>query len=517
MKISRIKIKNFRSYKNETEISLQDMTIFLGKNDAGKSTILEALDIFFNESKWCVAIGYDDVNKTWMAEWNEIVEISVCFKDFSDEIILETVPTSVSGEYLVNEHWELEILKRFSWKTMKPATFIVAKHPSNDTFVRDLLIKKISELQTHASSNNIPIEWRWSVSSDIRRAIRQSYENLQFEKQEIPVDKEGAKELWDKIKLALPTYALFQSDRSNTDQDDEVKSPMSVALQSILAEPEIAQKLQEVFEKVKEKTDSVARWTLQQLHGINAELADSLYPKAPDFDKLAWSKAFPKTEIHSDSIPINKRGSGVKRLILLSFFLNEVERRKREEWLSSVIYAFEEPETSQHPEHQKVLVEAFRRLSQSTNTQILLTTHSPYVYKDCIQDGDIGLLHVSNSPEGKLCNNVRDNYGCFPWSPSWWEINYHVYELPTFEFLNELYWYIEETRDRSKHRYADDLLHSFGIQKDEIWTEQSGTSYSTTYITCLRHQLHHPENTNRTIDYRPRLSNAISDLLRVLS
>lgn len=51
MKIARLKIRNFRSYKNEMEIDFEDMTIFLGKNDAGKSTILEALDIFFNDSK----------------------------------------------------------------------------------------------------------------------------------------------------------------------------------------------------------------------------------------------------------------------------------------------------------------------------------------------------------------------------------------------------------------------------------------------------------------------------------
>ena len=50
MKIKTVKLHNFRSYKDVT-INFDDLTAFVGKNDIGKSTILEALDIFFNESK----------------------------------------------------------------------------------------------------------------------------------------------------------------------------------------------------------------------------------------------------------------------------------------------------------------------------------------------------------------------------------------------------------------------------------------------------------------------------------
>ena len=47
MKLLQIKIKNFRCYRSETLINLNDLTAFIGKNDSGKSTILEALEIFF--------------------------------------------------------------------------------------------------------------------------------------------------------------------------------------------------------------------------------------------------------------------------------------------------------------------------------------------------------------------------------------------------------------------------------------------------------------------------------------
>ncbi|CAH2779971.1 MAG: predicted ATP-dependent endonuclease, OLD family [uncultured Caballeronia sp.] len=57
--------------------------------------------------------------------------------------------------------------------------------------------------------------------------------------------------------------------------------------------------------------------------------------------------------VGDNDIPINKRGSGVRRLILLNFFRAEAERRRTEKALSkalSVIYAIEESETSQHPD-----------------------------------------------------------------------------------------------------------------------------------------------------------------------
>lgn len=46
MKLKKIRIKNFRGYDREIDVSIGDVTVFAGKNDAGKSVVLEALDIF---------------------------------------------------------------------------------------------------------------------------------------------------------------------------------------------------------------------------------------------------------------------------------------------------------------------------------------------------------------------------------------------------------------------------------------------------------------------------------------
>ena len=50
MKIKRIEINSWRSIKN-LSIELQDLTIFIGQNNNGKSNILSSLLFFFGEVK----------------------------------------------------------------------------------------------------------------------------------------------------------------------------------------------------------------------------------------------------------------------------------------------------------------------------------------------------------------------------------------------------------------------------------------------------------------------------------
>ena len=62
MKIKNVAIKNFRGYSDEINSDFEDLTAFVGKNDIGKSTILEALDIFFNDGKGVTKLDKADLN-----------------------------------------------------------------------------------------------------------------------------------------------------------------------------------------------------------------------------------------------------------------------------------------------------------------------------------------------------------------------------------------------------------------------------------------------------------------------
>lgn len=61
MNLKQLKIQNFRCYRDSVSIDFDSLTAIIGRNDAGKSTILEALEIFFNNDT--VSIDREDLNK----------------------------------------------------------------------------------------------------------------------------------------------------------------------------------------------------------------------------------------------------------------------------------------------------------------------------------------------------------------------------------------------------------------------------------------------------------------------
>lgn len=371
MKLKKVKIKNFRAFHDETEIEFTDLTAMIGKNDIGKSSILEALEIFFNNS--IVVCDKDDLS---VDSSDDEIFISCTFNELPPSLIIDTtVTTSLDDEYLLNKDKELEIIKVFKATTAKPKEKVLIKcqHPKEENY-NDLLLLKNADLKKRAITLDIDKDkYNASINADIRRAIRESKGNLVTEETILPADKEDAKKIYESIKPYLPMYALFQSDRSCTDEDREVTDPMKVAVQQALSE--ISSDLDKIKEEVQKKALETADRTLNKLKEMSPDLADSLIPEfksEPKFDSLF------KLMIRSDdNIPINKRGSGVRRLVLLNFFRAEAERRLKESNNSAIIYAFEEPETSQHPDYQMLLIESFIELSHAPNTQIILTTHTP--------------------------------------------------------------------------------------------------------------------------------------------
>ena len=93
---------------------------------------------------------------------------------------------------------------------------------------------------------------------------------------------------------------------------------MKFAVQEILKDPGLMDSLNKVAHEVEIKLQKVADQTLDKLNEMNPEIASSLTPIIPSSDSLKWVDVFKSVSITGDEdIPINKRGSGVKRLVLL--------------------------------------------------------------------------------------------------------------------------------------------------------------------------------------------------------
>ena len=368
MKLTGLKLQNFRGYKDETSISFDDLTIIVGRNDAGKSSILDALNIFFND----VEIDQHDANVNGD---NTNVRITCLFSELPNEIILdEQHPTTLQRERLLREDGQLEICRVFSCSAAKgkqTRVFANAHHPRADGCA-DLLALKIKELKTRATERKANLAGvNQTIKTELRQAIWGSTADLQLGAAEIDLSTETGKTVWEQVKLHLPVFALFKSDRTSTDQDEEAQDPMKAAIKEAIKGHEA--QLNEVVTQVKAKLESLAAKTVEKIQEMSPDLAQSLSPQVKNKN---WDSLFSVSLTGDDGISINKRGSGTRRLVLLNFFRARAEDAafSRD---TGAIYAVEEPETSQHPNHQLMLLDAFQELTEQGHAQVILTTHTP--------------------------------------------------------------------------------------------------------------------------------------------
>jgi putative ATP-dependent endonuclease of the OLD family len=373
MKLVSVSIQNFRCYRDRTTVPIGALTAFVGKNDIGKSTLLESLEIFFNNETVCIEAGDANINS---GEGHVMIECE--FDDLPAHLTLDAgAATTLADEFLLSDAGTLKIKKIFNCSNKKPSAevFIVAKHPSG-TGVANLLELKEKELQAIIRERGLKVSLKGNPG--MRRAIWEAAkEQLNVTETDIPVSKakEDGKRLWEQIESHLPMFALFQSDRSSKDSDQEVQNPMKAAIAAAIAE--VQDDVERIQKRVREKAEAIALSTHEELKLLDSRLASELSPTFTPPTPAKWNGLF-SVGLNTDSgIPLNKRGSGVRRLVLVSFFKAEAKRRQKTNAKRSIIYAIEEPETSQHPNNQRFLLESFRSLSCEAGCQVLLTTHSP--------------------------------------------------------------------------------------------------------------------------------------------
>ena len=147
MKLCKLILKNFRGYESLHVDLNEDINVIIGKNDIGKSTIMEAMDIFFNGNS-SSKIDVDDLNI--YAEEKEI-QISCLFSECYEDIVLDSArKTSLAQEYLLNNDGLLEIRKVWNCSKEKIGSsdlkvYINAYYPKINE--KPLINMKISELK----------------------------------------------------------------------------------------------------------------------------------------------------------------------------------------------------------------------------------------------------------------------------------------------------------------------------------------------------------------------------------
>lgn len=366
MKLEQVKIKNYRSYREEISIPIANLTSLIAKNDVGKSSILEALDAFFNSDKLEAGDRSSGLSNA------DSVEITCIFSDIPDQLIIDTDNLiSPVNEYLLNTNNKLQIRKVFSGAPLKcEEIFIHAFHPTAENF-NDLFSLTVAQLRTRARNIGVNLDSvNETVKSALRHAIWLSIPDVDLAKQ--VVELEVKSKIWKPIQNILPLFQLFKSDRPSSDQDAEAQDPIKFAIKEALNQK--ADELEIIGNHVKRQVEEVTNLTIKKIREMDSDLASQLNP---NFSNFNWSKVFSVSLTNEDKIPLNKRGSGVRRLFLINFFRAKAEQLADERDVQDVIFAIEEPETSQHPNNQLLLLDALKELSLEDSNQVIFTTHNP--------------------------------------------------------------------------------------------------------------------------------------------
>ncbi|MGE0415076.1 MAG: ATP-binding protein [Verrucomicrobiales bacterium] len=372
MKLESVILKNFRGFKASVVIPISSITTFVGRNDAGKSSILDALGAFFDHPL-CKA---DNSDACVHPDDSGEVRVGCVFSDLPETITLDsTVGTTLEGEHLLNGEGKLEVHKVWQLndgKISRLKTIIVANHPTAEG-VADLLLQKRPALQKLVRDQGLEAQANMNSNPSLRSAIWGACADLQKQQVEIQIDKEDAKTIGEQITRHFPTFALFRADRPSTDEDAEVQDPLKVAIQQAIAGLET--EFEAIKTSVRDRALEVATRTLGKLREFDESLAETL---EPNFSKaMKWDSLFKLSLDTDDGISINKRGSGVRRLVLFSFFRAEAERIRESDEKANIIYAIEEPETAQHPANQRKVIESLVSMAETDGCQVILTTHVP--------------------------------------------------------------------------------------------------------------------------------------------
>ncbi|ELY2906041.1 AAA family ATPase [Cronobacter dublinensis] len=390
MKLEKLIIKNFRGYRGEHSIDINSLTALVGRNDVGKTTILDALGLFF-EHKLC---KYEATDKCVDSLDADDVAIGCIFSGADIPIVLDsTSSTTLKDEHLLNSDGKLEIYRIFVKGKGTGSVQARCLAPSAKN-AKSLLTKKNDDLKNLAETIGVTDADRRSNVS-LRQEIYKKIGDLKLKESLVKLNAEDGKLICEKIYDKLPHFALFRADRPSTDEESEVQDPMKSAIQTALQK--INEQLEDIKNNIREHAVSVAENTIKHLNDISPNLASGLIPKFKVEPK--WENIFKLSLEDERGIAINKRGSGVRRLVLISFFKAEAERLQKEFPDKGIIYAIEEPETSQHPTNQRLLIEAFQELASSDKCQVMITTHVPALVEKIPTES---LRHITRNNENKL-------------------------------------------------------------------------------------------------------------------
>jgi predicted ATP-dependent endonuclease of OLD family len=479
MKIEQVHIKNFRLIK-EAHISLKDLTMLIGNNGTGKTSILEAIHFTLSPSYLSGKIEPTDFyNGT-----NDEIQIEVVFnKTFTIEI-----PDGYVKQEVICKKIHLDIKKR-------------ERATPNKSFSDGYVI-------THYF---VP-EYAKTTSDGWEQA-RKGGKTFQFSKRHLAINYSDTDNILKsfyfnknrsiQIKRGYNSSITSIFDDFNwrfinnlTDNEEDYitnKKTLENQIISNIDDKSLNKSITSLNEKLKE-------------FGIPDVSISFIESHSP------FNNAFLSNLVNTMDIKVDKLGSGIEMIISLMLLETLASLSKDE-----IMIIIDEPELHLHPSLQEHFIKYLKRLS--SEKQILLSTHSPYFFKNCCSDSNIKLLVTETIDKKCTVKDSDVQLHTFPWSPSWGEINYFAYNLPTIEFHNELYGFCQKLTKTSTVRDFEIYLENKNYKKSKIWIREKDGVITKSFhsiMSYIRNLIHHPENQLNAPFTPEELKASIEKMLRFI-
>lgn len=501
--LKRVSIRNFKCFADkEISFSVPDgnegsgLNILIGENGNGKTTVLESIN-------YLALNTYSAENKLKIND----------FSEFREEIHIygETNKFSCGSS--------IDFYKVKSWSFHSNGIEFIAKNRNRKESGKIL-------------SNSFQISNRF-------KTLENNYFNGNSEK-----EIDGRDKLFDNGRIINDALNIFYFDKNRTRQvstgnykttfericDDLnwkfVKNlDKDTAIKSLIED--ICGKYFSHVRELSNKTigNKIANemkdfFDDKELKNLKIDLLNLLHPFSNSFFAI-------RNDSSLSQIKISDLGSGIEMILTLLMLKSYAETSK-----GSIIYLIDEPELHLHPKAQTKLFSLL--LQESKTKQIIVSTHSPYFFKDAPRtSSNLILFNRTDDRQIDITYPKEKDWGLFPWSPSWGEINYYAFAMPSVEFHDELYGYLHELfiddkeissniTNKGKQTIFERCFLQKELMNTKDWTpECNGKVKDTEKVTLptfIRNKTHHPENSTMKNDTfsNVELKESITEMIRIL-
>ncbi|WP_147109447.1 ATP-dependent nuclease [Nesterenkonia populi] len=433
MRIAAVTIRNYRSLKDVT-LQVDDYGAFIGANGAGKSSVLYALDWFFNGTP-LTEIDVHGCEEGGVIAPGATVEVAVTFTDLTDMDRARLQQYGRGERAVIRRTWYAETNKTKTVGNSRQGPGFADVRADQSIGLRRQGYKTLCEKFTE-----LPV-FEGAASKDaILGALDEWEANPDNASKLVEISDADANQMmgWNGANLLrecvrfvlIPAATSIAGEVGTASKGTALTELVGTFMTAASARAQAAwlqKHASAVAELNGEIRKSIEGATGVQAGRINTRLASlipnasvTLTPAVPDFVPKVDASITTAVTIAGVTNDVSRQGHGVQRAVMMSMFqvmvpdedltrethaVQEGEddaaaRMRLEESLKglpSITVAIEEPEIYQHPVRARSFARTLLELSTQNGVQVLLATHSPYF----IQPEQFGALHRFTYADGK--------------------------------------------------------------------------------------------------------------------